>query len=101
LGKAVAELGRISTHSISTNLVNIAKPFADRLKDQIGEDVPFVALSGNKIVVVYLSICSRLLRVGFTLGEIIPPHADAGAKAILAFSDDSVRNKIIKPRATF
>ena len=101
LGKTIAELGRISTQYISANLVSIAKPFADRLRDEVDEDIPFVVLSGNQIVVVYTALCSRLLRIGFSLGEIVPPHIDAGAKAILAYSDDIVRDRFIKPRATF
>lgn len=101
LGKTITSLGRISAQSMTSNLLNIAKPYVDRLRDKLDEDIPFDVLSGNRIVLIYVAKCSHPLQVAFKVGDIVPPHVGAGAKAILAFADKNIRDNFIKPRATF
>ena len=101
LGKTIADLGRVCSQSMTANLLDIAKPYIDGLRDELDEDIPFDVLFGDRIVHIYVAEGSQALRVAFKVGDIVPPHISAGAKAILAFSDEDIRSKIMKSKATF
>ena len=99
LGETISALGRISSRSMTANLLDIAKPYITGLRDKLDEDIPFEVISGNRIVLIYSAECSQPLRIAFKVGDRIPPHVGAGAKAILAFSEKDVIAGVIKPRA--
>jgi len=99
LGNTISALGRVSSRSMTANLLHIAKPYIDGLRDKLDEDIPFEVISGDKIVLIYVAECSQPLRIAFKVGDRIPPHVGAGAKAILAFSEEDIIAGIVKPRA--
>ena len=99
LGKTISALGRVSARAMSANILDIAKPYIDDLRDKLDEDIPFEVISGERIVLIYSAEGSQPLRIAFKVGESIPPHVGAGAKAILAFSEEDIIAGIIKPRA--
>jgi DNA-binding IclR family transcriptional regulator len=101
LGKTIADLGRVCSQSMTANLLDIAKPYIDGLRNELDEDIPFEILFGDRIVHIYVAEGSQPLRVAFKVGDTVPPHISAGAKAILAFSDEDTRAKILKPKTTF
>lgn len=101
LGKTIADLGRVCSQSMTVNLLDIAKPYIDGLRDKLDEDIPFDIIFGDRIVLIYVAECSHPLRIAFKVGDVVPSHIGAGAKAILAFSEENTVARIIKPRTTF
>lgn len=86
LGQSILNLALSLERSLKTNLVQIAKPFMDRLCDEINETINLEVLSGHVTVSAYVKESTRPVRVSLSVGASNPLHAAAGAKAILAFS---------------
>ncbi|MBW1996478.1 MAG: IclR family transcriptional regulator [Deltaproteobacteria bacterium] len=85
LGSSIVRLGLAVNRSVKKNMVFVAKPFIDRLRDDIDETVVLNIRFGKDIIVSYIADNRRRLRVNIELGEISPPHAGASGKAIYAF----------------
>lgn len=86
LGPSVMDLSRAVNQSLRTNLVPIAKPFIDKLRDRLKETVILEVLSGKSTFMAYIAEGPQLVRLAGSMGDRLPTHAAAGAKAILAFS---------------
>jgi DNA-binding IclR family transcriptional regulator len=86
LGPSVMDLARAVNQSLRTNLVPIAKPFIDDLRDKIKETVILEVLTGKSTFMAYIAEGPQLVRLAGSIGDRLPIHAAAGAKAILAFS---------------
>lgn len=84
LGPSVAMLGLAITRSLKSNLVVIAKPFIDELRDSVKETVVLEVLSGKSTVVACVAEGPPPLPLAANIGDRLPMAA-AGAKAILAF----------------
>jgi IclR family transcriptional regulator, KDG regulon repressor len=103
LGPMSLALGRAVVKSLSNNLVYIAKPYVDRLRDKILETVTLEIVSGNGTTIAYMAEGSHRVQIIPKLGERMPSNAAAGAKAIMAFSQPKVVEKFLKnglPRLT-
>lgn len=87
LGPKIAVLGKSITQSLEGQTAMIAKPYADRLRDQVGETVHVEVLSGNHIYLAYAVRGPNPVSVAIDVGDIVYPHVHAGAKCIAAFSD--------------
>ena len=96
LGKATADLGRAISRSHSIQLVSIAQPFMDRLRDSVGESVSLEVISGSSVILVTESPGPPPVSVAFNVGERVPLHVASGAKAILAFSPRELIDHFIK-----
>jgi DNA-binding IclR family transcriptional regulator len=96
LGKATADLGRAINRSLSTQLVSIAQPYMDRLRDSVGESVSLEVLAGSTIILVTEAPGPPPVSVAFNVGERVPLHVASGAKAILAFSPRDLVDRLIK-----
>ena len=96
LGKATADLGRAISRSHSIQLVSIAQPFMDRLRDSVGESVSLEAMSGSSVILATESPGPPPVSVAFNVGEKAPLHVASGAKAILAFSPPDMIEKVVK-----
>lgn len=101
LGPRVALLGKSITQSLEGQTAMIAKPYADRLRDQVGETVHVEVLSGHHIYLAYAVRGPNPVSVAIDVGDIVYPHAHAGAKCIAAFSEPEkvdrwLQNKLIK-----
>jgi len=95
LGHTVINLGLAVHQSINNNLVQIAKPYIDNLRDHVKETVILEVLSGETTVIACIAEGPRMVRLAGNIGDRIPIHAAAGAKAILAFSNLDVRNALL------
>lgn len=95
LGPSVIDLARAVNISLKTNLVHIAKPFVDDLRDRLKETIIFEVLSGETTFMAYVAEGPRLVRLAGSIGDRVPLHASAGAKALLAFSPKDVRKRLL------
>lgn len=95
LGHAAFNLGLAVNQSINNNLVQIAKPYMDDLRDRVKETVILEVLSGETTVMAGIADGPRLVRLAGNVGDRIPIHAAAGAKAILAYSNLETRNSLL------
>ena len=95
LGPAISRLSHSLNQSLKTNMVHIAKPFLDDLRDHIRETVILEVLSGESMVMAYVAEGPRMVRLAGSIGDRVPFHAAAGAKAFLAFSTPELTNALI------
>ena len=86
LGPSTALLGRAVKKSLSGRLVALAKPYLDSLRDKVNETVHLEVLVGERIFLTYSSKGTRQVTVTPRVGDQMAINANAGAKAITAFS---------------
>ena len=100
LGSGAISIGRAAIRYLNDHLVTIAQPFIDELRDRIGESVALEILSGKSTILACRARGARRVNVSTEIGDKLPMHVTAGAKAILAFSSsdfvDSVLEKKLK-----
>ena len=85
LGPLAYRLGRSQACQSITALTSLARPYVDALRDSLGESISFEVWTENKTVACYLAESDNPLRVAMPSADVLPLHAPAGAKAILAF----------------
>lgn len=85
LGSTIINLGLVVTRSLKSDLVQIAKPYLDKLRDTLQATIALEVLSGRHTVMAYVAEGPRRVRLGADVGMRLPSIATAGAKAILAF----------------
>jgi DNA-binding IclR family transcriptional regulator len=95
LGPAASDIGRAYNSSLSSNLVQLAKPHIDDLRSSLEETVVLEILSGMGTVMAYVAEGPQRVRIAGTVGDRLPVHAAAGAKAILAFSPPDMVERFI------
>jgi DNA-binding IclR family transcriptional regulator len=95
LGPAASDIGRAYNNGLSSNLVQLAKPHIDDLRSSLEETVVLEVLSGTSTVMAYVAEGPQRVRIAGTVGDRLPAHAAAGAKAILAFSPSDVVDRFI------
>lgn len=86
LGPSASDIGRAYNNALSSNLVQLARPYIDDLRSTLEETVVLEVLSGTSTVMTYVAEGPQRVRLAGTVGDRLPAHAAAGAKAILAFS---------------
>ena len=96
LGPTILKLGNSVIRSLQSNIVPIAKPYIDTLRDTLGETVTFEIFSGKSSVMAYVAGTANPVRVAAEVGETLPSHAAAGSKSILAFSPPEVIAQSLK-----
>ncbi len=96
LGKSAFDLGRAIYQSVREQLVTIAKPYIDELSDFLGIDVGLEVLLDDGTILAYRAWGPRPFKVRYTIGDRIPVHVAAGAKAIMAFSPPEVMDNLLK-----
>jgi IclR family transcriptional regulator, KDG regulon repressor len=97
LGPLISQLSHAMNRSLKTDLVLIAKPFIDALRAELKETVTLEVLSGKSIYMAYIAEGPQLLALAGNVGERVPSHAAAGAKAIVAFSPLDMRRELLGP----
>ena len=91
LGPSAFHLGRTIFQSLGGNVLKIAVPYIESLAEKLGQTVVLEVMSGKKSVVAYLEQGKRGYLIGPKIGDRVPGHAAAGAKAMLAFCNpDSI-----------
>jgi IclR family acetate operon transcriptional repressor len=95
LGRSALLLGRTVVDSLNSQFVQIAKPHMDRLRSAVNTSIVLEQMVKDKSIVMAVSEGRQRIRLAGNVGENIPVHAAAGAKAVLAFSDPEITEKII------
>ena len=95
LDRRALDLGRAVMNSLHDNLVMIAKPHIDRLREVLNETVTFEYLFGESTIMLYIAEGQRRHRIAGNVGDRLPINATAGAKAILAFSEPDVVESLL------
>lgn len=100
LGPSILRLALSIQRSLNNNIVHIAKPYVDELRDDTKETVVLEVLSGENTIIAYIAEGPRPVRIAGTVGDILPAHVAAGAKAILAFSPPELWEKFFNGNLT-
>ena len=96
LGRAAGDLGRAVFSSLNDHLVVIAQPVLDDFCHRIGYSVALEIATEEGTFLAYQRHGSRRLQVSAILGESLPVHAASGAKAVLAFSDPALADRLMQ-----
>jgi len=84
LGRTNLFLAQAVIQSLNTDLVSIARPFIDDLRDRINESVGLEVWVGDATTLSYVAPGPQLIQISTTLGARMPVHVAAGARAIMA-----------------
>jgi DNA-binding IclR family transcriptional regulator len=95
LGKAADELGKALNRSYDAQLVAVAGPQLEDLRNRLQETVVLEVLSGNSTILVYVAEGPGPIYVREAVGERRPVYASAGGKLLLAFSSAEARNRYL------
>lgn len=98
LGHAVLNLGLAVSRSLKNDMVQIAKPYIDDLRDEVEESVILEVLSGRYTVMAYIADGPRRVRLAGSIGDMLPIHVAAGAKAILAHSSSQIVDNLLEKK---
>jgi IclR family acetate operon transcriptional repressor len=71
-----------------------------RLAQSTRETASLGALFDNHLEVVLVVESPQLIRMGNTMGRILPPHASSMGKAMTAFQPDEVRERLLRSYGT-
>jgi DNA-binding IclR family transcriptional regulator len=100
LGPSAMTLGVAIRKSLETNLVTIAKPYMEELRDNLQETAALEVFSGTNTVLAHLAEGPHRTNLAGNIGDILSVHAAAGAKAILAFSSRRVCDRVLNGTLT-
>jgi len=81
---------------LRTALIEATTPPLRELSREFRETVSLAMHFENRIEVVATLESPHLIRMGNTVGRIIPPHASSLGKAIAAFQREEVRDRLIR-----
>lgn len=96
LYRAPAALRPRSAGRIQPLLVQAALPRMKTLNHEFGETVSLAMLFENHIEVVATIESPQLVRMGNTVGRILPPHASSLGKAITAYQPEERRESLTR-----
>ncbi|WOJ97726.1 IclR family transcriptional regulator [Congregibacter brevis] len=85
LGPLAYRLGRTQTGQSISAFTSVSQKYIDELRDAVGETVSLEVWAERKTIACYLAESKSPLRVAMASADVLPLHAPAGAKAILAF----------------
>ena len=83
LGTAVFQLARVARKGLG--LSEVALPVMRELVDQTGESALLTRRSGAHVVCIERVECSHSVRLSYERGQVLPLHAGASAKVLLAY----------------
>ena len=86
LGPAIHQLGMTIAEASFKRVLQIARSHIDEIRENTSETTTLEIWLGNSTVPTYIAESRQALKVALPPGEVLPLHAAAGAKAILAFS---------------
>lgn len=79
-----------------STLLKTADPLLRELNREFRETVSLAARFQNRIEVIALIESPQLIRMGNTVGRILPPHASSLGKAITAWQSEEVRERLLR-----
>jgi len=95
LGRSNIFLAQAVMESLETDLVSIARPYIDSLRDRINESVGLEVWVGDTTILAYAAAGPQLIQVSGTLGARMPVHVAAGARAIMAHLPPEVVDRLL------
>jgi DNA-binding IclR family transcriptional regulator len=97
LGISAAKISTAIKQSLGEQLVGIAQPHLDDLRNEIGETVALEAWIRNGTIMAYRAEALRLRRVYLLRpGDRVDVHVSAGARVILAFLAPQTVDNVLK-----
>jgi DNA-binding IclR family transcriptional regulator len=97
LGASAAKISTAIRQSLSEQLVGIAQPHLDDLRNEIGETVALEIWVRNGTILAYRAEALRLRRVYLLRpGDRVDVHVSAGARTILAFLAPQVVDRVLQ-----
>ncbi len=81
---------------LRTALVDAAHPALKQLSREFQETVSLAMRFENRVEVIATVESPHLIRMGNTVGRIVPPHASSLGKAIAAFQPEDVRDRLVR-----
>ncbi len=90
LGKSAQKIGNATARSFDSRFLAIAQPCLTELSQQTGESIALEMLSGTNVVLALHVEGPSHIRFNFQQGELVPINVAAGAKIILAHSDQEL-----------
>lgn len=85
LGKTCLDLGWAVRQTIREQFVIIAQPHIDDLRDVLEKDVAMEIMVGDSTLLGYRAWGPQVNKIRFSIGDRLPVHIAAGARAIMAF----------------
>lgn len=95
LGASIADLGAVVQHSLNTKLTSTTLPYLEDLRDRIQETVVLEIPYTDRTVVASVAEGLGPVRIKSVIGDRNPYHTSAGSKAILAFAETEMRERVI------
>jgi IclR family acetate operon transcriptional repressor len=96
----VAGLHHPHVPRLVNQMMRVGGDALERLSMEFRETVSLAALFENHIEVVAIVESPQLIRMGNTVGRILPPHASSLGKAITAFQGPEMREKLLRSYGT-
>ena len=96
LYRAPEWLRPMASSHVQQQLINAATPRLKALNREFRETISLAMLFENHIEVVATIESPQLIRMGNTVGRILPPHASSLGKAITAFQSEERRESLIR-----
>lgn len=91
-----ADLRASAPGQVRAALVEAAMPAVKELSREFQETVSLAMRFENRIEVVGTIESPHLIRMGNTVGRIVPPHASSLGKAVAAFQPEDVRDRLVR-----
>jgi DNA-binding IclR family transcriptional regulator len=96
LGETALKLGAAGGRFLKSNITRISRPYIDELSKKTRETVALEVFSGESNFMAYVREGMQRIRIAASVGEILPRHASAGSKAVLAYLPENICAKLIK-----
>lgn len=94
--RAPAALRPQSAAALQPDLLDAAQPLMKALNREFRETVSLAMLFENHVEVISTLESPQLIRMGNTVGRILPPHASSLGKAITAFQSEERRDSLLR-----
>jgi IclR family acetate operon transcriptional repressor len=91
-----ADLRALAPGQLRTSLVGAALPALKDLSREFRETVSLAMRFENRVEVVATIESPHLIRMGNTVGRIVPPHASSLGKGVAAFQPEEVRERLVR-----
>jgi IclR family acetate operon transcriptional repressor len=91
-----ADLRASGPGQLRTALVDAASPALKELSREFRETVSLAMRFDNRIEVIATLESPHLIRMGNTVGRIVPPYASSLGKAVAAFQPEDVRDRLVR-----
>nr|WP_320132379.1 IclR family transcriptional regulator C-terminal domain-containing protein [uncultured Holophaga sp.] len=89
-GPAMVEMARAVYRTLDGTVTAVAASLANALRTKVGERIHLEVVSGNNFYLSYVADTPEPIGLKIEIGDKVMPHAHAGAKAMLAFSQPDV-----------